>query len=239
MHLKTELSMRIGLDLWDRIQARHDILRSVSHHLTHLCEGLSAQQSSVLFLFLTHHNHDIKCCRYLGFNAQNHYVLGWFEDRTYEFGIASSSKLLNVAAFIDYSVMLEEDENNDREEYIIVRIGDVYLQYNFAEDYNRDTSEMNDKLTIVQVREYGTELLAGLGVGDSVTTEVTFQDNEGLENQDSAEKLAVMIHVCGVYNSSRSQATNSDVMIVSVKLYDNESDENDVTSLCEQASVQT
>jgi hypothetical protein len=165
--------------------------------------------------------------------------LGWFEDRTYEFGIASSSKLLNVAAFIDYRVMLEEDENNESDEYVIVRIGDVYLQYNFAQDYNRETTQLDDKLTIVRVRDYGTELLAGLGVGQSVTTEVTFQDSEGQENQEIGEHLAVMIEVCGVYDSGRSQATNSDVMIVSVKIYDNESDENDDASLCEQVNVQT
>jgi hypothetical protein len=175
------------------------------------------------------------CCHDLGFNAQNHYALGWFEDRTLEFEITSFSKLINVAAFIDYSVMIEEDENNDSDEYVIVRIGDVYLQYNFAKDYNRDTPELNaDKLTIVRKTDYGTDLLAGLGVGDSVTTEVTFLENEGQKNQETAETMAVMIHVCGVYNSGRSHATSSDVMIVSVKMYDTWSDENDVISLCEQ-----
>jgi hypothetical protein len=168
---------------------------------------------------------------YIGFNAQNHYVLGWFEDRTHEFGIDSLSKLLNVAAFVDYNLMLQEDGNNESDEYVIVRIGDIYLQYNFAKDYNRDTSQMTDKLTIVRVREYGTELLAGLGVGDSVTTEVSFQEND----QESGEKVGVTIQVCSVYNSGRSQASNSDVMIVSVKMHDGESD---VNSLCEQAPVQ-
>jgi hypothetical protein len=174
------------------------------------------------------------CWRHLGFNAQNHYVLGWFEERTYEFEITSFSKLINIAAFIDYSVMMEEDENNDSDEYVIVRIGDLYLQYNFAKDYNRDTPEMNaDKLTIVRQTENGTDLLVGLGVGNSVTTEVTFLDNERQENLETSETMAVMIHVCGVYNSGRSHASNSDVMIVSVKMYDTWSDENDVISLCE------
>jgi hypothetical protein len=94
------------------------------------------------------------------YNGQNHWHLGWYEDRALELDFGSSDLdspvLLYIAAFVDY-------DKTDEGFYVVVKIGDYYLQYNRARSFNKQTSEKGDTLTVVKyVSSIGTDLVVGL-----------------------------------------------------------------------------
>ena len=70
-------------------------------------------------------------------------------------------QLVTLAPFVHYQFSAPT-------EYIVVRIGDLYMQYNRATDYNSQSGELKDELVIVRDRatELGTDLLVGLDVGE-------------------------------------------------------------------------
>ena len=170
------------------------------------CFRLSSVVSAIAFAFAILTNNSSLA----GFNAQNHYSLGWFDDKTFQVPLSdalneislsgassTTSFVINVAAFVDYRFI--KHENTETKEYILVHIGeDVFLQYNLARDYNRDVGDMTDKLVLVRGTEYGTELLAGLGVGDEAAIEVT---TESLHEQSA---LKALVKVGGSYSSDQS-----------------------------------
>jgi len=90
------------------------------------------------------------------YNGQNHWKLGWFSDRTIEVDprVPGTYK---IAAFVDYDKARED-------EYVVIKVSsfDLYLQYNRAKEFNRDSNQFADMVTIVRETTYGTELLTGL-----------------------------------------------------------------------------
>ena len=95
------------------------------------------------------------------FNGQNHWTLGWFSDRSLVVDVSNlfaAPQLVTLAAFVDYDKLV----SNDDDRLILVRIGDLYMQFNRAKGINKDTSEKINQLTVVQEVFKGTELLAGL-----------------------------------------------------------------------------
>lgn len=104
------------------------------------------------------------------YNGQNHWHLGWYEDRTLEVSLLHS-RIYYLAAFVDY-------DKADEDEYVVLKVPEVelYLQYNRARAFNKDPGEYPDTVTIVRNDDNGTHLIAGLN-----QSEPLFQQMVGLE----------------------------------------------------------
>jgi hypothetical protein len=134
------------------------------------------------------------------FNAQNHWDLGWYEDRSVSVDPIAAPQLLKIAAFVDY-------DKTQQGEYVIAEVGveNLYMQYNRAKGFNRDTEEKSDMMTIsTKMEDGGTDLVAGLDLDSNMYLVAGFQGSD----QD------VLIEVChvGVGNG----VDQPDYMIVSV-----------------------
>ena len=133
------------------------------------------------------------------FNAQNHWDLGWYEDRSVSVDPIAAPQLLKIAAFVDY-------DKTQPGEHVLAEVGveNLYMQYNRAKGFNRDTEEKADMLTISTKMDGGTDLVAGLDLDSNTYLVAGFQGSD----QD------ILIEVCyvGVGNS----VDQPDYMIVSV-----------------------
>jgi hypothetical protein len=134
------------------------------------------------------------------FNAQNHWDLGWYEDRSVSVDPIAAPQLLKIAAFVDY-------DKTQQGEYVLaeVGLGNLYMQYNRAKGFNRDTEEKADMLTIsTKMEDGGTDLVAGLDLDSNTYLAAGFQGSD--QN--------ILIEVChvGVGNN----VDRPDYMIVSV-----------------------
>lgn len=129
-----------------------------------------------------------------GYNAHNHYLLSWYPDRTLEVD-PNSPQLVTLAPFVQY-------DDSAPDEHIIVHMGDLYMQYNRAIEYNAESGEKRDKLVIVRDKgnAKGTELLVGLDVG------------EDYHYDDGKEEITV--HVCSRIDQGGAYGT--DILLVSV-----------------------
>jgi hypothetical protein len=98
------------------------------------------------------------------FNANNFWVLGWYNDRSVSIDPVTPT-LVKIAAFVDY-------DKTSAGEYVVAEIvvGDsnLYMQYNRAKGFNRDTEEQQDMLTIVATMDEvgSTNLVTGLDMAD-------------------------------------------------------------------------
>eukprot|EP00977_Amphora_coffeiformis_P021513 scaffold9427_cov175-Amphora_coffeaeformis.AAC.1 len=128
------------------------------------------------------------------YNAHNHYKLQWFEDRVLEVD-PEFPQIVTLAPFVQY-------DSAGRDEYIIVRVGNLYMQYNRAIDYNADSGEYPDTLVVVREREnlQGTDLLVGLDTGKE------YREDDGNEQ--------ITVHVCN--RISGGGAFGADILTVSV-----------------------
>lgn len=77
------------------------------------------------------------------FNGHKNWLLGWFQDKTTTVDINDGAWTGNVAAFTQYDKARQED-------FIIVNVGDLYLQYNRADKFNVLTGDKPNQITIVQ-----------------------------------------------------------------------------------------
>ena len=73
-------------------------------------------------------NGPLKC-----FNANKNWILGWYRDKSIALPGASrwSGRLV---AFVDYG-----QANTARNEYVLLRVDDVFVQYNRAKGFNAGT----------------------------------------------------------------------------------------------------
>jgi hypothetical protein len=88
------------------------------------------------------------------FNAQNFWHLGWYEDRSIEL-YPETPTLLKLAAFVDYNKTISS-------EYVGVKVRDLYIHYNRATTFNKDTGEKQNMLTVVREESRGTDLILSL-----------------------------------------------------------------------------
>jgi hypothetical protein len=122
------------------------------------------------------------------FNAQNHWHLKWYNNRSLDVD-PSLTQVYRVAAFVDY-----DKTRRSQSEYVLLRVGDLYMQYNRKKSFNYQTGEMPDKIVIVRESRLGTTSLeAGLDVDDR--TYFGPENNEG---------LTLMIQVCNQWNGNDS-----------------------------------
>jgi hypothetical protein len=136
------------------------------------------------------------------FNAQNHWHLGWYDDRSISVDpIVAAPQLLKIVAFVDY-------DKTHEGEYVVAEVGvddtSLYMQYNRAKGFNRDTEEKVDMLTIITAMEGGTNLVAGLDLDANNYSVADFQG--------SGQDLLIEVCQVGVGNG----VDQPDYMIVSV-----------------------
>jgi hypothetical protein len=126
------------------------------------------------------------------FNAQNFWHLGWYEDRSIEVD-PETPTLLKIAAFVDYNKTISN-------EYVGVKVRDLYIQYNRATAFNKETGEKQNMLTVVREESRGTDLIASL---DARTPFSRIPLDDGL----------LVIEVCNIVSGT---SISPDTMLVSI-----------------------
>jgi hypothetical protein len=116
---------------------------------------------------LLDHDFPIKC-----FNAQNHWHLGWYRDRSITVDPDVPVKI-NILGFVDYKKAIQGAE------VVVAKVGENhYLQFNRAKLHNIDTEEAADKLVIILDRGHnGTTLVAELDNGNKLYTTPNFESS--------------------------------------------------------------
>jgi hypothetical protein len=104
------------------------------------------------------------------FNGRNNHLLGWYYDREVMIDpLKTFPELIKLAAFVDYTKSAED------EPVLVTLPGNLHIQFNRAKSYNSGTGLYQDMVTITGEGLAGTELIAGLGVGDQLIVE-SFQN---------------------------------------------------------------
>jgi hypothetical protein len=97
------------------------------------------------------------------FNGYNFWLLGWYPNHRIDLDALAltESVRVEIAAFTDFGVI-------GKNEVIIAKAGGLYLTYNRAETFNRETGDFLDTVTITKrVDGIHTKLLAGLSETNS------------------------------------------------------------------------
>lgn len=89
----------------------------------------------------------------LCFNAQKNWQLGWYRDRTIDLtsSIRNNSWEGGLVAFVDYN-------RTPKGDVVIIRVGNLYAQYNRARDFNKGSREYRNRVVIVSVSTTGSSL---------------------------------------------------------------------------------
>lgn len=96
------------------------------------------------------------------YNGRQHFMLGWYEDRTLSYDPVRlpSTRMINLVAFVDYPRTSSSD-------YVVIELSQsLYLHYNRAKHFNRDTGEQRNAVTIHRSSPGGTDILSALWTGD-------------------------------------------------------------------------
>lgn len=106
---------------------------------------------------------ETKPVRYRCFNGQNLWKLQWFTDLSLEVSLPSSTDSSTPSSTkVELATFMDVDKVK-RDQAVVVKVLDLYLVYNRQKDYNTDTGDFPNMVTIV--RELDTlhsSLLAGL-----------------------------------------------------------------------------
>jgi Gametolysin peptidase M11 len=96
------------------------------------------------------------------FNGYNSWKLGWYASRHVTVNpLIEGNRLVKLAAFVDYATTAAAAD-----EYVVLNIANqYYLVYNMAQDFNIDTEQKKNQVTITQPTVNGTNSLAGLSAG--------------------------------------------------------------------------
>mmetsp|Transcript_10951 Transcript_10951/g.18152 ORF Transcript_10951/g.18152 Transcript_10951/m.18152 type:complete len:732 (-) Transcript_10951:95-2290(-) len=136
------------------------------------------------------------------FNGHKNWLSGWFSDRVLEVDPAIGVFRGKLATSVDYQL-------THVDEYVVIKVGDLYIQYNRAKGMNFQTLEMQNQVTIVEDRPKSSELLAGID-GRFVDSKFYSQENYG-ENGET-----LYIAVCGEHLGNN--VTTPDMMYISIGL---------------------
>ena len=137
--------------------------------LKHAHEGGEYQDFTGYMGAVVSANRDLTSYPAMCFNAVNHWDLDWFHDRITDVDIMKPT-LVRVAAFTDYH------KTTPGKHFVVVRSGNVYMHYNRASSYNRDTHEYRDHLTIYQKTRDGTYLFAAINYDTNYLFERRFSN---------------------------------------------------------------
>lgn len=145
------------------------------------------------------------------FNGQKNWKLGWYYSRQESIRMRTLERgaLIKLATFVDFDIS-EEDEP------VLLNVVDAYyLQYNVAKDFNSDTEEKKNKVTITAPTGGGSDGVEGLGVGD-IYSKFFFEKS----------KRTLVIEAC----ETRKGRRGADIMVISIA-FDR--------SLCERKQPET
>jgi hypothetical protein len=129
------------------------------------------------------------------YNGANHWYLGWFTDGRLDLSSVPSNPItVKIPAFVDYSETAYASD-----QYVLVKAGNFYMQFNRAKDYNMGARAMPDQLVITWDGNPGpsgtTQLVTALDMSNSYYT----------------DKSTVSIQVCNVVMNG-----SVDYMVVSI-----------------------
>ena len=139
------------------------------------------------------------------FNAQNHWSLGWFKDKSAVLNLSDGIQLYKIVSFIHYDKIDDFGDYGLFDSIVLLKVDDMYMQFNVNKGFNRDTGEKENQLTIVERTKGGTNLLAGL---DKATNSLRWEDYNGGDQ-------ALIIEVCDLVMDSED---GIDYVVVSVGL---------------------
>ena len=72
-------------------------------------------------------------------NGHKHWISGWFDDRAETINPFSMSTVVRrMVSFVHYSHAELQDDD-----VVLLRVGNLYINFNLAEDYNQDTDVPN------------------------------------------------------------------------------------------------
>ena len=98
------------------------------------------------------------------FNGQNIWHFGWFKNRSTMVDPFQGHQILELAPFVDF-------EKTNGYQVVLITIFDMHIVYNRAKGFNAETSEHQDKVTIVkEENEINSALLAVLDMGNPTFT---------------------------------------------------------------------
>ena len=103
------------------------------------------------------------------YNAANHWFLDWYDGSRLDLDPPSTPVTVTVPAFVDY----RETRWTDEKYSVLVKTGDLYMQYNRAKDHNSGTRAMADQLVIVRDTGGGSTLITGLDIKNPVYSDNT------------------------------------------------------------------
>jgi hypothetical protein len=91
------------------------------------------------------------------FNGYKNWQLGWYKDRQIMLeSLFDEGHIVKLASFVDFS-------RTDLDEPVVIVIAnELYLVFNLARDFNIDTEEKRNQVTITIPGESGSEAAAGL-----------------------------------------------------------------------------
>lgn len=138
------------------------------------------------------------------FNGQNHWRLGWYpSDRTITIDPVVPS-LVRLAGFAHF------DRTRPNEHYVMIKVGNIFIQYNSAVGMNRDTAEYPNEVTAVADQgRGGTELVAHLTADSSSNTWRYMTDT-------AQGRRTFVVEVCSSYVSTNPQDPRPNQVIVSI-----------------------
>ena len=141
-----------------------------------------------------------------GFNAHKHWMSGWFDDRLVDIEaelLRSGALAAPLVAFVDASnIFLSESEA------VVLKIGNLYVQFNRAKGYNSGTYvDQEDRVTVAyaESEENVSDLVAAL------------EQNEIYTHPDFERGADLVIEVCSI---DSEQLGDVDYALVSIHLND-------------------
>ena len=139
------------------------------------------------------HQHYPKKC----FNGMNSWRLDWYASRSLEIDPFAGPQKITLSAFAHFDRALPDEP-------VVVKAGDVYLQYNLADGPNVETEMLPNTVTVTQAGEGGSNLLGGLQPGQSYEIE---------DYQSSGRSL-----VLAACTQSNTDGVSASTMVMSVAL---------------------
>jgi Gametolysin peptidase M11 len=102
------------------------------------------------------------------FNGYNTFLFQWYSSKHYSISDVTTNgptSAINLVAFVDNEFIA--NNSSESPSYVIINIDDVYfLQYNRAKSFNIDTEQHQDKVTITQAVETGSETIGAITFGE-------------------------------------------------------------------------
>jgi len=183
------------------------VIHEIGHNLgmDHANQGGEEYRDSTGYMgrSLAQENYPARC-----FNAYHHWFLGWHRAHSTAVNPITEAGKYKIIPFVDF-------EQAQDDEFTIIRVGSVYMQYNRKTKFNRDTGEKEDQLVIVRgPTDLGTDLLAGLD-GENPTLLIRPEEADITIDNDNENEVWLVIDVCRVLEENESRLNT---LVVSISL---------------------